>query len=58
MRMIQYEINEFALLQEIEHSWQGKLESRIKTLDQILTSLSKLEQQFLCRRNRRRKDQK
>jgi hypothetical protein len=31
MRMIQYEMNEFALLQEIEHSWLRKLESRVKT---------------------------
>jgi hypothetical protein len=31
MRMIQYEMNEFALLQEIEHYWLGKLESRVKT---------------------------
>jgi hypothetical protein len=31
MRVIQYEMCEFALLQKIENSWLGKLESRIKT---------------------------
>jgi hypothetical protein len=44
MRVIHYTMDEFPLLQEIEHSWPAKLESRIKNrikmLDQILTSLS------------------